>query len=59
MDPEKRNALTADAMRMATEEMAVIPVYYLSLVWAAKRDRVVYDPSPSWYTNALLARPAN
>ncbi len=59
MDAEKRDALTAEAMRLATEEMAVIPVYYLSLVWAAKRDRVVYDPSPSWYTNALLARPAN
>lgn len=59
MDPEKRNALTADAMRLATEQMAVIPVYYLSLVWAAKRDRVVYDASPSWYTNALLAKPVN
>lgn len=59
MDEERRNAIVADAMRLATREMAVIPVFYLKLNWAARRDRVVYDPSPSWYTNALLAAPVN
>ena len=59
MDEERRNAIVADAMRLATREMAVIPVFYLKLNWAARRDRLVYDPSPSWYTNALLATPAN
>jgi peptide/nickel transport system substrate-binding protein len=59
MDEERRNAIVADAMRLATREMAVIPVFYLKLNWAARRDRLVYDPSPSWYTNALLATPVN
>jgi peptide/nickel transport system substrate-binding protein len=59
MDEERRNAIVAAAMRLATREMAVIPVFYLKLNWAARRDRLVYDPSPSWYTNALLATPVN
>jgi peptide/nickel transport system substrate-binding protein len=58
MNPERRNALTAQAMRVATTDLGVIPVHYLRVSWAAQRTRVRYDASPIWYTNALLASPA-
>lgn len=57
MNPERRNALTHQAMRAATEDLGVIPVHYLRVSWAAQRARVRYDPSPVWHTNALLASP--
>jgi len=59
MEPTRRDALTADAMRTAMRDQAVIPVFYLKVNWAGLRNRVRYDPSPSWYTNALFAVPAN
>ena len=58
MDAERRDALTAQAMRIAIEDVAVIPILYLRVNWAGLRDRVRYDPSPGWYTNALFATPA-
>ncbi len=57
MDPPRRNALTAQAMRIAIEDAAVIPIFYLRVSWAGQRARVRYDASPSWYTSALLASP--
>jgi peptide/nickel transport system substrate-binding protein len=59
MDEERRNALTAQAMRAAMDDLAVIPVHHPRNIWAAQRGRVRYDPSPLWYTNALLAHPAD
>lgn len=59
MDVARRNTIIADAMRLATEELGVIPIFYLRLTWAAQRNRVRYDPDPRWYTNALLATPVN
>lgn len=59
MDKERRDALTAEAMRAAIEDGAVIPVLYPRNTWAAQRTRVRYEPSPAWYTNALLATPAD
>jgi peptide/nickel transport system substrate-binding protein len=59
MDKERRDALTAEAMRAAIEDGAVIPVFYLKNNWAALRARVRYDPHPGWYTNALLATPVD
>ncbi|MBV1797638.1 ABC transporter substrate-binding protein [Siccirubricoccus sp. G192] len=58
MDPARRRDLTAQAMRATIEDMGVIPVFYLKVNWAGQRARVRYDPSPAWYTNALLATPA-
>jgi len=58
MNLEQRNQLTAQAMRALTEDLGVIPVHYLRVSWAAQRNRVRYDASPIWYTNALLATPA-
>jgi len=58
MNEERRNALTIQAMRLATQDLGVIPVHYLRNNWAALRNRVRYEPSPLFYTNALLATPA-
>ena len=58
MDETRRNALTAQAMRAAVEDLAVIPLVYTRVSWAGQRARVRYDAHPSWFTNALLASPA-
>ncbi len=39
------------------EDKGVIPVIFLRNVWAGRRDRVVYDPSPVNHTSAVHARP--
>lgn len=59
MDTAQRDAITADALRLATEELGVIPIHFLRLTWATQKARVRYEPDPRWYTNALLAHPAN
>jgi peptide/nickel transport system substrate-binding protein len=59
MQEEPRNALIAQAMRVAVEDVAVVPLMYLRVSWAGLRNKVVYDAHPSWFTNALLASPAN
>ncbi|MCS6890449.1 MAG: ABC transporter substrate-binding protein [Rhodovarius sp.] len=58
MDEARRTALTRQALRAATEDLGVIPVHYLRNNWAGLRSRVRYEPSPLFYTNALLATPA-
>jgi peptide/nickel transport system substrate-binding protein len=57
MDTTRRNALTAEAMRIGIDDAGVIPIFYLKVSWAGIRNKVKYDASPSWYTNALLASP--
>lgn len=57
MDTPRRNALTAQAMRIGMDDAGVIPIFYLKVSWAGIRNKVVYDASPSWYTNALLTSP--
>jgi peptide/nickel transport system substrate-binding protein len=59
MDTAQRDAITAQALRLATEELGVIPVHFLRLTWATQKARVRYEPDPRWYTNALLAHPAD
>ena len=59
MDRTKRDALSAQAMRAVVEDLGVIPLIYLQVNWAGLKAKVKYDPSPSWYTNALFATPAN
>jgi peptide/nickel transport system substrate-binding protein len=59
MDRAERNAITAAAMRLATEELGVIPIHFLRLTWATQKARVRYEPDPRWYTNAMLAHPVN
>ncbi|HEV7457397.1 MAG TPA: ABC transporter substrate-binding protein [Roseococcus sp.] len=58
MDEARRTALTQQAMRALTSDLGIIPVHYLRNNWAGLRNRVRYDPSPLFYTNALLATPA-
>jgi peptide/nickel transport system substrate-binding protein len=57
MDEARRTPLTQAAMRAAVEDVALIPLIYVRASWAGRRDRVAYTPHPSWFTNALLARP--
>ena len=59
MDPERRQALTQQAMRALLEDKGVLPVIFLRNVWAGRRDRVVYDPNPYNHTSAMHARPPN
>ncbi|MBR0651886.1 ABC transporter substrate-binding protein [Roseomonas terrae] len=59
MDRTRRDALTAEAMSIAMDDGAVIPIFYLKATWAGVRGRVRYEASPNWYTNALQATPAN
>jgi hypothetical protein len=44
-------------MRIGIDDAGVIPIFYLKVSWAGIRNKVKYDASPSWYTNALLASP--
>jgi peptide/nickel transport system substrate-binding protein len=57
MDEARRRALTQQAARALLEDKGVIPVINLRNVWAGRRDRVVYDPSPPNMTEPRLARP--
>lgn len=57
MDEAQRNALIAQSMRVAVDDLAVIPLIYLRVSWAGVRAKVRYDAHPSWFTNALLASP--
>jgi peptide/nickel transport system substrate-binding protein len=57
MDDEQRKALTQQAMQALLEDKGVIPVIVLKNSWAARRDRVVYEPSPPNMTEPRLARP--
>ena len=50
---------SAQAMRAVVEDVGVVPLIYLQVNWAGLKAKVTYDPSPSWYTNALFASPAN
>jgi peptide/nickel transport system substrate-binding protein len=59
MDQPRRDAETARAMAIAMNDVAVIPIFYPRVTWAGLRARVRYDASPSWYTNANHATPAN
>ena len=59
MDTAQRDAISADALRIATEELGVIPIHFLRLTWATQRARVRYEPDPRWYTNAMLSHPVN
>jgi peptide/nickel transport system substrate-binding protein len=58
MDAARRNALIGQAMRAAVEDLAVIPLMSTRVSWAGVRAKVRYDAHPSWFTNALLAAPA-
>lgn len=58
MDEARRTALTQQAMRALMADLGVIPVHFLRNNWAGLRNRVRYNASPLFYTNALLATPA-
>lgn len=57
MDPERREALTHQAARALLEDKGVLPIIFLRNIWAGKRDKVVYEPSPVNHTAAQYAKP--
>jgi peptide/nickel transport system substrate-binding protein len=59
MDEARRKQLTQQAARALYDDMGVIPIINLRNSWAGRRDRVVYDPSPSNFTQPTLARPVH
>lgn len=58
MEEARRTALTRQARRVAAADLPVIPIHHPRNNWAGLRQRLRYDPSPLFYTNALLASPA-
>jgi peptide/nickel transport system substrate-binding protein len=58
MDEARRKELTQQAARALYDDMGVIPIINLRNSWAGRRDRVVYDPSPTNFTQPTLAKPA-
>jgi peptide/nickel transport system substrate-binding protein len=59
MDKERRDALTAEAMRAAIGGRGGDPRVLPEEQLGGLRARVRYDPHPGWYTNALLATPVD
>ncbi|MBL6080000.1 ABC transporter substrate-binding protein [Belnapia sp. T18] len=57
MDPERREILTQQAAQALLEDKGVLPIIFLRNTWAARRDKVTYEPSPVNHTTALYARP--
>ncbi|EHL99857.1 ABC transporter, substrate-binding protein, family 5 [Acetobacteraceae bacterium AT-5844] len=57
MDPTRRQQLTTQAMQELIRDKGIIPVFYLRVNWAGRSDRLTYEPSPNWYTQAQFAHP--
>jgi peptide/nickel transport system substrate-binding protein len=56
-DPTKRNALLADAQRVAFRDNGIIPLYWQVVHWAGRKD-IAFTPSRTEDTLAMAARPA-
>lgn len=56
MDDEVRNVLLRDAVRMAADDVAVIPLYNLVNVWATRRG-IAITPRLDERTLAMDVRP--
>jgi len=56
-DPAKRNALLADAQRIAFKDNGIIPLYWQVVHWAGRKD-IAFTPSRTEDTFAMAARPA-
>jgi len=56
-DEAKRNALLAGVARIAFDDVAVVPIYFQMVYWAA-REGLSYEANKSEDTLAMFARPA-
>ena len=56
LDDEKRKALLIQAMEMARADYNAIPVVTLDVIWAGRKDKVVYTPRNDEETYLLNAR---
>ena len=57
MDPARRVALTAQAMRALVEDHGLIPILSVRNTWAGRRDKLRYDAHYTGVTSALFATP--
>ncbi|RYI99559.1 MAG: ABC transporter substrate-binding protein, partial [Acetobacteraceae bacterium] len=57
MDPERREILTQQAAQALLDDKGLLPIIFLRNIWAAKRDKLTYEPSPVNHTSAQYARP--
>ncbi|MGG5808901.1 ABC transporter substrate-binding protein [Falsiroseomonas sp. CW058] len=55
LDDTAREALLREGVRMAMEDVAVIPLYQMTNIWAARRG-IAYEPSGYDYTKLVQAR---
>jgi peptide/nickel transport system substrate-binding protein len=56
LDDEKRELLLVQAMEMAIKDYSTIPVVTLDVLWAGRKDRVVYTARNDEETNVLQMR---
>ncbi len=59
MDPARRAALTAQAMRALVEDHGLIPILTVRNNWAGRREKLRYDAHFLGITSALLATPVD
>ena len=50
----KRNALLADATRVAMHDAALLPLYWIRLYWAS-RGNITFEPNMSEDSSVLFA----
>jgi peptide/nickel transport system substrate-binding protein len=58
LDDEKREELLRQAVKMATDDVGLMPIHHLKNMWAARRG-LVYEPRMDERTIAMRVRPAN
>ncbi len=59
MDDTQRNKRLAEAMRIAVDDLALIPLIHPANNWATIADRVRYTANPLGRNQAMLAQPAH
>jgi len=59
MDPARRTALTAQAMRALAEDHGLIPILSVRGNWAGGRDKLRYEAHYAGVTSALFATPVD
>ncbi|MBR0645784.1 ABC transporter substrate-binding protein [Plastoroseomonas hellenica] len=58
LDDGQREALLRDAVKMATDDLGMIPLFQLVNIWAHRRT-IAFEPRMDERTTAMSARPAN
>ena len=57
IDPAKREDLLRQANKVVVDDVAVLPLFYPNVIWAARKG-ITYTPQPHNYTLAMKAVPS-